>query len=66
MPVVYPAVQVSYHSDKFTHGSSIPYIHHFGPGVFCYFSHEPFGASRAPDVMIRGGRLRLTEHGIDG
>lgn len=66
MPYAHPAVQVSYHSDKFTHGRSIPYIHHFGPGVLCYFSHDPFGASRAPDVMIRGGRLRLTTHGIDG
>lgn len=66
MPAVYPGIQISYSSDKFTHGRAIPYIHHFGPGVLCYFSHEPFGASRAPDIMIRGGRLRLTKHGIDG
>jgi hypothetical protein len=66
MPAVYPAIQISYHSDKFTHGKSIQYIHHFGSGVLCYFSHDPFGSNRAPDVMIRGGRLRLTTHGIDG
>jgi hypothetical protein len=66
MPAVFPAIQVSYHSDKFTHGRSMQYIHHFGSGVLCYFSHDPFGSSRAPDIMIRGGRLRLTTHGIDG
>lgn len=63
---VAPGIQVSYSSDKFTHGVAKPYIHHFGTGVLCYFSHDPIGSSRAPDVMIRGGRLRLTEHGIDG
>ncbi len=65
--VAYPAIQISYRSDKFTHGNPIPYIHHFGPDVVAYFSKEPFGARRAPDaIMIRGGRLALTEHGIDG
>jgi hypothetical protein len=66
LPVVYPAIEISYYSDKFTHGKPMDYIHHFGPGVLCYFSHEPYGSRRAPDVMIRGGRLRLASHGIDG
>lgn len=67
MRVAYPAIQVSYLSDKFTHGETIPYIHHFGPQVVAYCSKEPFGASRAPEaIMIRGGRLSLTTHGIDG
>jgi len=63
----YPAVQISYKSDKFTHGQRKPYIHHFGQDVVAYFSKEPFGARRAPEaIMIRGGRLSLTTHGIDG
>ncbi len=67
MPVVYPALQISYQSDKFTHGRQKNYIHHFGPGVLAYFSQEPYGSSRAPQaVMIRGGKLSLTKHGIDG
>ncbi len=67
MRVAYPAIQVSYESDKFTHGNPIPYIHHFGPEVVAFFSKEPFRANRAPEaIMIRGGRLSLTTHGIDG
>ena len=40
-----------------------------GPGLgpCAYFSKEPFGARRAPGaIMVRGGNLRLTSHGIDG
>lgn len=67
MRTAYPAIQVSYLSDKFTHGDDKPYIHHFGPEVIAYFSSEPFRAGRAPEAfMIRGGRLSLTSHGIDG
>lgn len=66
MRVAYPGIQISYRSDKFTHGRLVNFIHHFGPGVVCYFSHEPYRASRPPDIMVRGGRLRLTSHGIDG
>ncbi len=65
--MAYPAIQISYRSDKFTHGSPMNYIHHFGPEVVAYFSQEPFGARRAPEaIMIRGGRLSLHSHGIDG
>lgn len=70
MRVAYPAIQVSYRSDKFglgDDGKPISYIHHHEPGVVVYFSEEPFGARRAPEaIMIRGGKLRLTSHGIDG
>lgn len=64
---LYPSIQVSYRSDKFSHGQPMLYIHHFGPDVISHFSHEPHRSTRAPvAIMIRGGRLSLTTHGIDG
>ena len=80
MHTVYPAVQVSYSSDKFSWGKNTDYIHHHergrekllrfsgpGRGPCAYFSKEPFRARRAPEaIMVRGGKLRLTSHGIDG
>lgn len=66
LPFASVGIQVTYRSDKFTHGRMKRYIHHFGPGVRIYFSDAP-DASRPPRViMIRGGALRLTKHGIDG
>lgn len=68
MPVVNPCVTVSYRSDKFSPGKPRNYIHHIDSrGVLAYFSSQPFGATRAPTAtMIRGGRLRLTPHGLAG
>jgi len=69
MPVVMPGIQVSYRSDKFgRRGEFKNYVHHFDSrGVLCHFSSQPFNALRAPQAtMIRGGKLRLTEHGIAG
>ena len=68
LPIVYPAIQLSYRSDKFSPGEPKNYIHHIDSrGVLAYFSSEPYGASRAPQaIMIRGGKLRLTPHGIAG
>jgi hypothetical protein len=65
LPFVFPCLQTSYASDKFTHGRLRHYIHHHEPGVRAYCSHDP--RRREPAViMIRGGKLRLTSHGIDG
>lgn len=65
LPFVFPAIQTSYRSDKFKPRRLRPYIHHHGPGVRAYFSESPF--SGPPRVtMIRGGKLRLTSHGIAG
>lgn len=63
LPYVYPAIQVSYRSNKF--GSVVNYIHHHEAGVRAYFSDPP--TQRRPRaIMLRGGRLSLTPHGIDG
>lgn len=64
---VLPAIQTSYRSDKFGKvGQMQDYIHHHEANVMCYCSSNP-NRRKAPDVMmIRGGRLRLTSHGIDG
>jgi len=78
LPVAYPAIQVSYRSDKFSRSKSITnYIHHHErsvpllgqsqPGPVVYFSKEPYGAKTPPRaIMIAGGKLSLTTHGIDG
>jgi hypothetical protein len=63
MPIVYPGIQVSYRSNKF--GSTTNYIHHHEAGVRVYFSDPP--TKRRPRaIMIRGGKLSLTPHGIHG
>jgi hypothetical protein len=66
MPYVFPCVQVSYRSDKFSPGAPRNYIHHIDSrGVLAYFSSDPM--SRAPQaIMVRGGKLRLTSHGLAG
>ncbi len=66
LPYVFPGIQVSYISDKFTHGTMKEYVHHFGPGVLIYFSAPPRGKASPDVIMMRGGGLRLTKHGIDG
>lgn len=55
----YPAVTIGYHSDKF--GKPQNYEHDFGRGVLVY---RPIGTP-GPWV-VRGGRLRITAHGIEG
>lgn len=57
-----PGISISYKSDKFTHGEMKDYIHHFEGDVMVSFSNE--GTPRA--IMVRGGKLRVTEHGLDG
>ena len=68
LPYAAPAIQISYISDKFSdNGKLTPYVHHFGPDVVFYASVNPSGKTRAPEaIMIRGGRLSLKSHGIDG
>jgi hypothetical protein len=64
LPEVYPGIAITYDSDKFTHGRLERYIHHFGPGVRCYTARTRAGVP--PAIMVRGGKLRLTEHGLAG
>ena len=70
MPYVLPILQTSYVSDKFTPKTLTRYIHHHEPGgtrgpVLVYFSSDP-RRGQPVAIMIRGGKLRLTSHGIDG
>jgi len=64
MPYVFPGLAVAYESDKFRHGRSETFIHHFGPGVRCYIARNYHGAPHA--IMLRGGKLKLTTHGLAG
>jgi hypothetical protein len=69
MPTAIPGIAITYYSDKFPdeHGKRTwqRYIHHFGPGVVCYFALS--SGKRAPTaIMVRGGRLRLETHGLTG
>jgi hypothetical protein len=64
MPVVHPGIAITYDSDKFNHGTNERFIHHFGPGVRCYFARTFHGSPHA--IMVRGGKLRLTSHGLAG
>ena len=70
LPIAYPAIAITYYSDKFPDRRTgrrtwQRYIHHFGPGVVCYFARS--SGTRAPTaIMIRGGRLRLETHGLAG
>jgi hypothetical protein len=65
MPTAIPGIAITYYSDKFSHGTWQRYIHHFGPGVLCYFARS--SGTRAPTaIMVRGGRLRLETHGLTG
>jgi len=68
LPFAWPAIQITYISDKFSNdGKLTTYIHHFGPEVIAYFSQDPTGLSRPPSaIMLRGGRLSLKSHGLDG
>ncbi len=67
LPEAAPGICVSYRSDKFKKNgrhTEIDYIHHFGPGVVVYRARCRNGSPEA--IVIKGGKLRLTEHGIDG
>jgi len=56
-----PAIAVVYRSDKFSPGKKIDYIHHFDKGV-----RVRLGPGKIPNaVYITGGRLRLTERGLE-
>lgn len=66
MPFVQPAIEISYVSDKFTHGEPIPYIHHLEHGVRAYFARPPRGRTAPRAIMVRGGNLRLTADGLEG
>lgn len=65
LPQVQPGIQISYLSDKFSHGDSKDYIHHFEPGVLCYLARSQ-GHSEPRAIMVRGGKLRLTKDGLEG
>ena len=60
----YPCVAVSYRSDKFAgRGDMTEYIHHIdSPGVRVWMDRR----DNPQVVLIQGGRLRITEHGIAG
>lgn len=65
MGIPMPGISISYRSDKFSHGTPKDYIHHFEGDVMVSFSEASVaGVPRA--IMVRGGKLRVTEHGIDG
>ena len=70
MPTVYPGIAITYDSDKFPDEVTgrrtwQRYIHHFEPGVVCYFARS--SGTRAPTaLMARGGKLRLETHGLAG
>lgn len=57
------AESIGYRSDKFhARGAVVDYEHKFGPGVRLY----RLGEDRRGLLAWRGGRLRLTEDGIEG
>lgn len=69
LPLAAPGICISYRSDKFKKNgrhTEIDYIHHFGPGVVVYRSKPPRGGKAPEVIMVRGGELKLTKHGIDG
>lgn len=57
-----PGISISYRSDKFSHGKDMDYIHHFEGDVMVSQS----SGSVPHAIMVRGGKLRVTEHGLDG
>lgn len=75
LPEKLPGIAIDYVSDKFAaqKGKKTYYIHHFempkrrtNPGVYCYYA-RPLPGHKAPSaIMVRGGDLRLTEHGLAG
>lgn len=69
MPTAYPGIAITYYSDKFPDENGRRtwqrYIHHFGPGVVCYFARAS-GKTAPTAIMVRGGKLRLETHGLAG
>lgn len=64
LPECNAGIAVAYRSDKFTHGRTKDYIHHFdAPGVRVWLGRA---GRKGPAVFIRGGRLRIETHGISG
>lgn len=62
---VLPALAVTYLSTKFSRtGEIVRYVHHHEDNVHVYLGPSVGGAPQA--IMLRGGRLRLTTHGLDG
>lgn len=58
-----PALRIGYRSDKFHHrGETVDYQHEFENGVRLY----RLGSGAKSVLAWRGGRLRITEHGIEG
>lgn len=61
-----PALSIGYRSDKFgARGRTTDYEHKFGPGVRLYQLGSD-GHGRRRVLAWRGGRLRITEDGIEG
>lgn len=69
MPRAFPGIAITYDSDKFPGNNGKHtwqrYIHHFGPGVVCYFARST-GRKAPTAMMARGGKLRLETHGLVG
>lgn len=63
-----PALAIAYWSDKFatTRGEMTHYVHHFENGVYAYFARPLPGRTAPAAIFVRGGKLRLTEHGLAG
>lgn len=60
----YPAVAISYRSDKFNErGKMTEYIHHFDSQGVRLWMDRP---SNPTVMLIQGGRLRIETHGIAG
>jgi len=59
-------IAVEYHSDKFTHGEGVHYVHHFEPGVVSSISRANHSGGDPVAIALRGGQLRITQHGLEG
>ena len=68
MPRQLPGLAIAYWSDKFAgrRGEMTHYIHHFENGVYAYFARPLPGHTAPAAIFVRGGKLRLTEHGLAG
>ena len=61
-----PLLAIEYASDKFTHGRTRRYVHHCDSGVTLRTSAKKDQQGAPSALLVRGGRLRLTESGLEG
>lgn len=68
LPQQLPGLAIAYWSDKFasTRGDMTHYIHHFENDVYVYYARPLPGRTAPAAILVRGGKLRLTEHGLAG